>query len=513
MKKLYLLAFVALFSVTGFSQWQLKLTPLTGIVYGIDFVSSSVIWISTDNGDVGLSKDGGNTWVKAGTPAQGAYSVAGLTDKIAVVVTGPDAGDGAIFRTTDAGTTWTKVYTKSGAWFNFVDNIDANTLWAQSDPVGGKFLIVKSTDGGATWAEAANSPAPSSGVTGLNDCFYRIGNTAWFGTGGAANVYKSATAPDGPWTPGITTSKSVGSVAFSSTTGKGLCAMYSYGVINKSTDGGVTWSVSPARPDSVMGMDYLPNSSWVWVSTTTGLFRSSNDGATWTKDTIPVGVNGVASVKFFGDANIGIAGTGSGVVMKSTNSAVLPVELTSFTAVQKGSVISLNWETATEINNKGFDVERKIDNGKYSVIGFKNGFGTSASTHSYSFTDDISKLNATTVAYRIKQIDFDGRFEYSKEVNVSYSAPVDFNLAQNYPNPFNPSTTISYALPKDNFVSLKVYNVLGQLVSTLVNEVKTAGVHNVTFDASKINSGVYYGVLKVGNSSEMMKTIKMSLIK
>ena len=523
MSKLF--CFVALFLISTplFAQnWVSKTTGTTGQVYGIDFVSASVVWISTKDGGTAVSTDGGNTWVKGATSAgQGAFSIAALSDKVACVSLGPDAGDGKIMRTADGGATWTQVYTKAGSWFNFIDNIDATNLWALSDPVAGKFLIVKSTDAGLTWAEIANPPAaPASNVYGANDSYYRIGKTAWFGTGGgsgatAANkVFKSTTVPEGPWTSGNTTQQFVGSMAFSSDAGAGLAGFWSSGIVNKTIDGGANWTAfTGTRADSVYAFEYVQGTAYCWMATSAGIFRSTNNGTTWTQDTQQGGGRTFYAIRFFGDVNYGLAGGDNGVVLKSMNSPVLPVELTSFTALQAGTFANLTWTTATETNNRGFEIERKLDDGQFMTIAFKNGFGTSSQSHSYTYSDNLGTVTANTITYRLKQFDFDGSFSYSDQVAVNYVAPVNFNLSQNYPNPFNPATVLSYQIPNDNFVSLKVYNTLGQLVSTLVNEVKTAGSYKVTFDAAKLNSGVYYAVIKVGNSLEMTKTIKMSLIK
>ena len=137
------------------------------------------------------------------------------------------------------------------------------------------------------------------------------------------------------------------------------------------------------------------------------------------------------------------AGTDNGV-WKRPLFEVIPVELTSFTATANGKEVILNWSTATETNNSGFSIERKSANSDYSEIGFVPGFGTTTEPKSYSYTD--SEVSSGKYTYRLKQIDFDGSYEYSQEVEVEVSAPLEFSLEQNYPNPFNPSTVISYSV-------------------------------------------------------------------
>ena len=128
---------------------------------------------------------------------------------------------------------------------------------------------------------------------------------------------------------------------------------------------------------------------------------------------------------------------------------------------------------------------------------------------SYSYTDN-SNLLSGNYSYRLKQIDNDGQFKYSKVVEVSFNAPAEFSLKQNYPNPFNPSTKISYALPSKGFVTLKVYDVIGNEVASLVNQEQEEGEHNISFDASNLSSGIYFYKITAGN---FVKTMKMILLR
>ncbi|MGD8781551.1 MAG: T9SS type A sorting domain-containing protein [Ignavibacteria bacterium] len=188
---------------------------------------------------------------------------------------------------------------------------------------------------------------------------------------------------------------------------------------------------------------------------------------------------------------------------------VLPVELTSFSALILDNAVELNWNTATEVNNYGFEVERcetqDVRSEMWEKIGFVNGHGNSNSPKSYSFTD--TPTGGTTFKYRLKQIDFDGAYEYSDEVEVSLDAITEYSLEQNYPNPFNPTTTIKYQIPETGNVTLKIYDVLGREVKTLVNETQIIGVYSVEFNASKLASGVYISRLTAGNFVEKRKML------
>jgi len=192
----------------------------------------------------------------------------------------------------------------------------------------------------------------------------------------------------------------------------------------------------------------------------------------------------------------------------------IPVELTSFTAINKGSKIILEWITATETNNQQFEVYRRnIDNEKstdWMLIGFRKGIGTTSEPTYYNYEDDITGINANALEYRLKQIDYNGSFSFSEIISVSNLAPNGFVLEQNYPNPFNPSTNIRYAVANKQFVSIKVYDVIGNEIATLVNEEKPAGSYEVEFNAGNISAGVYYYTIV---TESFVQTKKMILLK
>jgi len=169
----------------------------------------------------------------------------------------------------------------------------------------------------------------------------------------------------------------------------------------------------------------------------------------------------------------------------------VPVELTAFTATATSEGVLLNWTTATEINNHGFEIERSDDGTEFYKVAFVQGAGTSTETREYVYTDNVEYKGGEIFYYRLKQIDLDGRVEYSDIVEVEFDVPRDFVLHQNYPNPFNPSTTIKYAVPKTSQVSIKVYDMTGQEVASLVNEIKEVGTYELKFDGRNLASGIY----------------------
>jgi subtilisin family serine protease len=186
----------------------------------------------------------------------------------------------------------------------------------------------------------------------------------------------------------------------------------------------------------------------------------------------------------------------------------LPVELTSFSAIIKDKSVTLNWRTETEVNNYGFEIQRSVQTDEWEVLGFVEGHGNSNSPKEYNFSD--SEVNSSgTVSYRLKQIDNDGTYEFSMALEVNIGSLMNFELNQNYPNPFNPSTTINYQVPKMSFIKLKVYDVLGNEILTLINEEKSVGSFEVDFNAINLPSGVYFYKLQAGSFVETKKMVLM----
>ncbi len=191
----------------------------------------------------------------------------------------------------------------------------------------------------------------------------------------------------------------------------------------------------------------------------------------------------------------------------------IPVEFTSLTGNVVNEAVQLKWSTATETNNKGFDIERSSDNKSFVKIGFVQGKGTTSEKSSYIYKDNQPVEGK--LYYRLRQIDFDGTFKYSPVAEVNFSIPAVFSLSQNYPNPFNPSTKIKFSLAADSKVSLKVYNLLGQKVAELINGDYESGRHEITFDGNKLSSGIYFYIINAAgkDGSNFTSTKKMILIK
>jgi len=185
---------------------------------------------------------------------------------------------------------------------------------------------------------------------------------------------------------------------------------------------------------------------------------------------------------------------------------VIPVELTSFTASVIENKITLSWKTATETNNAGFEIQRSKNNKDFVSVGYAKGNGSTTQSQSYSYIDNI--IGSGTFYYRLKQMDFNGTFEYSDIVEVS-TLPTEFSLSQNYPNPFNPTTTISFNLKEKTDIHLLLVDVLGNVVEEIAAGSYEAGNHKVILDASNLGSGVYFYRLEAGNFISVKKLILM----
>ncbi|GAB1348832.1 hypothetical protein MASR1M107_10450 [Ignavibacteriales bacterium] len=201
--------------------------------------------------------------------------------------------------------------------------------------------------------------------------------------------------------------------------------------------------------------------------------------------------------------------SGANYIATFTTNSGLPVELTSFNAAIRNGLVDLKWETATEVSNYGFEVERKSANTEWSKIGFVEGFGSTNSPKFYSFSD--KPQGNGKISYRLKQIDNDGKYEYSPVVEVLVdNLPNGFVLEQNYPNPFNPETSIRFALKTDTKATIKVYNTLGAEVATLFDGTAEAGrYYDVKFSGNDLSSGFYIYKLVAGDFVSVKKMLLM----
>jgi len=278
--------------------------------------------------------------------------------------------------------------------------------------------------------------------------------------------------------------------------------------IFKTTDNGASWSPVLNGLTTHYTLSLLSSGTNLFAGTWGGgVFLSSDSGENW--HSINSGLTNMddRALTIFND-DLYLAAVGG--VWKRPLQEVIPVELSSFTAEAIDGSVLLEWQTATETNNRGFEVQRlqSGESPQWSVIGFVKGNGTTTSKSTYTFKD--KPVASGKYSYRLRQIDFDGSFEYSGIVEAEINTSLKFELSQNYPNPFNPTTMIKYSVPREGMVKLDVYNALGQKTAELVNGVVKAGSYEVNFTANNLSTGVYYYRIETDG---FVSTKKMIILK
>ena len=362
------------------------------------------------------------------------------------------------------GQTIIAVDTSGGPYHDYVYLLCSVERYSSPDPLD--VMFTRSTDGGVSWS----SPVK------IND---DPGTTAyqWFGT--------MSVAPNGRidviW---LDTRDNPGS---------NISALY----YSNSNDGGTTWSQNERLSDF-----FDPHLGWPNQQKMGDYFDMVSDSN---------GANLAWAATFNNEQDVYYS-----YIMDTTN--VIPVELISFSASVGVNVVNLEWETATELNNHGFEIEKSSNRtnhpkGKadWRTIGFIEGNGTTSEPQHYSFTDNLLGSESSILSYRLKQVDFNGSFTYSEIVDVGIPPSV-FSLSQNYPNPFNPNTRIKFTIPSNVKrqtlnVTLKVYDVLGNEVATLIDEEKQPGVYEIEFDGSNLSSGIYLYRLTAGEFNDEKKLV------
>lgn len=326
------------------------------------------------------------------------------------------------------------------------------------------------------WLET-NSTQNQHGITGQ-----RVSSAGVRGFGASGKIFIPLSAPN---TVGLS------SLNATQHQGRGFCFYLqgNAGGVNNSVEGfavnaagDFVWTnnflnvsaVTPSKLQMVSGVDPLGNSVLVWGDTR----------------------NGNADIYGQSISAGGLLGM-----------PAVPVEITVYNATTTGNTVILYWETATETNNMEYRIERRYTGEPWEEIGTVQGSGTVTSAYSYTFTD-IPREGK--IRYRLKQIDYDGSYQYFPELEVDFNGPLQFNLSQNFPNPFNPSTRIQFSIAEDSRVDIVIYDILGREVMHPLSENKTKGVYNIDIDVVGLSAGIYFYELRAG-SNRVMK--KMTLLK
>jgi subtilisin family serine protease/photosystem II stability/assembly factor-like uncharacterized protein len=423
------------YKVTVFAStplWNEQTSPTQTTLFSVRAVSQNVVWAGGGNGSgtapvVVRTTDGGTTWTltSGNLPPINIYCLAAADENHAWV--GTDAGK--IYATTDGGTSWT-AQSYPGTQTPFVDGIwffDANNGYALGDPAtGNTFVLLKTTNGGQTWAHLANEPVGASGEAGWNNSFWWTDvNHGWFGTN-TSRIWRTTDGGASAWTSGSTGSNTdTYGVSFKDNN-NGI-SVHSSGGIMISSNGGATWTaVASPTTNAINGVFFAAGTSYAWVADIASPYRSITNGTSWSTQSLYPFTGSIQHISF-SDTLHGWAVTSSGEIL-----AYNPL----ITGVKERSPGTL---------------------------------------------------------------------------------PRLFTLSQNYPNPFNPATTIRYDLPIASEVQLRIYDVLGRVVTTLVDGQQSPGTHVVPFDASHLASGVYFYRISAsstnGSNRQFSASRKLVLLK
>lgn len=518
MRKIFTLV-VAVFGLCSFTHaqnysWVLKQSggSLGGPI-DVLMTNTNVVYFGADN-KVYKSTDRGETFTQAGINVPGASDIKCvlLNDDIpgTFLVAVESSPNDKVYKTTNDGQTWTLTLDEGQMSFFGIpmtqDPSHPDTIYTMT---GVNFK--RSTDFGNTWATISsnfgpvNAPCdievfPDTSIILIGDNGTGIFRSTNYGQTWAQTFFTSGEIPtvsvdyQNPGIAWATKWSGGGGMLKSTNYGQSWTTVSYFGSINM-------WGVHIQPTD---GNIILANS----YSTSPGSWRSTDAGATWNPINIPSSGYQVFSV----DSMTQFAAQSSGFY-KLQSPYFIPVELESFTANLVDEKVVLQWTTATELNNMGFEIERSLDHSNFEKIGFVPGYGTTTERKSYSYT--IESVPSQTQFYRLKQIDFDGTFTHTSSVEVEGVMPVEFSLNQNFPNPFNPSTRITFSIPVEANVTLKIFNMIGQEIITLVNQKYSAGTQEIIFNANSISSGNYfYSIEAIGVDGKVYSsTKKMTLIK
>jgi photosystem II stability/assembly factor-like uncharacterized protein len=444
------------------------------------------------SGKILKTTDGGANW---------SLQTSGITETIFKLcftssTTGYGVSTSKLLKTTN-GTDWTN--SSLSYTFQDIHFKDANN-WIGCGTSTNK--LARTTDGGKNW-NTIPMPLAEQKLYALA-CLSDAQTVLCVGASG--KLIRS-TNYGGIWT-NITsgTSNQLNSVFFSNLLLGWACG--NNGTIIRTTDGGLTWSTQTSGTTAnLQSIKFYDGSSGISVGHNGVMLWTNDGGATWSQyQTIaPFYLNEVAVLSSTTAVVVGSGGT----ILRGTN-LPLPVELVSFTASVRNNTVNLNWETATEVDNYGFEIERKDKNSTWTKIGFIEGHSTSNSPKYYSFSDNPT--GSSKYSYRLKQIDNDGKFEYSGivEVDLSGMLPKDIEI-KNFPNPFNPETNINIKLPETAETTVELYNSTGEKIFTIYKGKLDVGTTlSLKVDGSNLPSGVYLINVSAG---KYRKTHKILLMK
>ncbi|MDH3269257.1 MAG: T9SS type A sorting domain-containing protein, partial [Ignavibacteria bacterium] len=417
--------------------------------------------------------------------------------------------NGGIFRTTNGGTSWNSATSgiSTGENVTWVAAIIAHPT-SDGTFYTARQRVYRSTNNGGAWTAISGNVNGTSAVREMAISnsnplilYATTGSSVFLSTdGGVTFTNKTSGLPSRTITS-VNVHPTDENIALLTFSGFGTNKVY------KTTNMGTSWfSINGNLPNSPVndGFIYtydLLNPNTYFVGTDIGVFLTQDNGGHWVElpNNLPNTV--IIHLDYSPSNQMMRAGTHGRGVYEAFIDFTVPVELTSFIAGTEHNSVQLSWSTATETNNLGFEIERKLKNQEWVTIGFVTGKGTTTEIQNYSYIDDYSQMPYEgTALYRLKQIDYNGDYEYSEQLAVNLTfVPSEYYVSQNYPNPFNPATTIKYSLPVESTVRINIYNSLGEMIDELVSETQQVGSHKVVWNAQIHSSGVYYYSFEVNS--------------
>jgi hypothetical protein len=539
------------------ANWVPVIKNLGNIYVNSLIVSSSALFAGTEGGGVFVSTNNGTNWSSAsiGLPKLYVNTLAVSVDetfKQDIIAAGSEYG--GVFVSYDTGTNWTSAI--QGLINPVVNVLTFNGTNLFTGTGGGIFL---STDGGSSWSPLNSGLGlPSFGkdvyalaVSGINLFaglqFQPIFRSTDYGNiwspisdrlierrvkalavdtvsswpimilyaalGGDKYGYSCGgvirfSDGDTEWTDcGFkdTCMRSLAVVSSEVGDTKLYVSTHGYGIF-LSTDKGISWHSASNGLTNLDILSLIVSGDNLIAGTGNGVFLTTNEGVGW--NDVSSGLSSFEILALAASTENLYAGTPLGVWKRPLSEVILPVELSSFTASANVREMTLSWSTATELNNQGFEVQRKFGSNDFVTVGSVKGHGTTTSPNNYTYIDKLA--DAGKYFYRLKQIDFGGKYEYSQVVEINWSPFTTYKLEQNYPNPFNPTTTIGFGIMEKGNVRLSVLNILGEEIKVLLNEEKESGYHSIDFSASELPSGVYFYRIQSGS---FIQTKQMLLLK
>ena len=397
-------------------------------------------------------------------------------------------GGDLIYKTTDGGASW---YVPNGGQGG------AGRIFFVNETIGWAVrsnIIYKTTDSGENWFTQFTIPSDNFSSVFFVDTLngWATSRYVWQTTNGGQN-----------WIERIDIPAFFGNDVYFSNLDTGWIANYIY--LYKTTNSGLNWTLVPEIVDAKKFSFFPDPVHWVILGFDR-YYLTNNQGNNWIEFTndVPGGLS-----SFYAPTNnLGFAAGSGGLILKYDDTTYVPVELISFEGKVDDYKIVLSWITASELNNQGFYIEKSINIMNWETIGFVNGKGTTTESSSYSFVD--RRITDLKVYYRLKQLDYDGSFTYTKIIEIEI--PVNnFSLSQNFPNPANPSTNILYSVPVQTEVKINLYSVNGEIVKQILNEKKDKGIYNITVNLNELATGVYFYRMITSNGYSYVR--KLILLK